>query len=425
MASSKPLEDLAQKVANSTKIVSEHLSSHNLPQPSFDVGAPLQWPKLPADVFEARNELRDASKKLHDLANGPRNVLTWLCWSWAHTASLQWINHFKIADAIPLDRVLSYAEIAKTASVDEGFLRRLLRLAITIDIFCEPRPSMVAHTAQSSLLRDPVYADMVGWNLEQGWRWSTYTVEAYEKWGADMITQGNRTPFNAAEKTDKGLFEFYSQPGKEKETVQFGNLMKAYGDTEGFGLELYVYGYDWGALGEATVVDVGAGHGQISCAIAREFPQLKLIVQDLPKVIAQAESMCPQDLKDRVTFQAHDFFEPQSVHGADVYMFKAVLHDWSDDLAIKLLQNVTAAMKPGSRILIVDGVAYDPGTFKQHEERALKTVEMIVMSCLASSEREVDQFKQLIHDSDSRLRIKNIVKPQGAFNSIIEIVFEG
>ncbi|KAL9084818.1 MAG: hypothetical protein Q9165_007886 [Trypethelium subeluteriae] len=372
MASSRPLEDLAQKIANSAKIVSEHLSSNNLPQPSFDAGAPLQWPKLPSEVFEARNELRDASKKLHDLATGPRNLLTWLSWSWAHTAALQWINHFKVADAVPLDRVVSYAEIAKTASVDERFLRRLLRLAITIDIFCEPRSGIVAHTAQSSLLRDPVYADFVGWNLEQAWRWSTYTAEAYEKWGAGIITQGNKTPFNIAEKTEKGVFDFYTQSGNDKETVRFGNMMKAHGETEGYGSELYVHGYDWDSFGEATVVDVGAGYGQTSCAIAREFPKLKLIVQDLPKVVAQAASICPPDLKDRLTFQAHDFFEPQPVHGADVYMFKAVLHDWSDDLAIKLLQNITVAMKPGSRILIVDGVAYSPGTFKQHEERALK-----------------------------------------------------
>ena len=187
-----------------------------------------------------------------------------------------------------------------------------------------------------------------------------------------MGRTGSQTPYNIAEGTDKPVFEFWSEPGREREMVQFGNMMKAHGETEGYGLELYIHGYDWAALGEATVVDLGCWHGHISFAIAKAFPKLKFVLQDLPDVVAEAETLCPPDLKDRVTFQAHDFFKEQPVYGADVYMFKAIIHDWSDKLAIELLENVVIAMKPGSRILIVDGVAYEPGTFKQHEERTLR-----------------------------------------------------
>ena len=163
MDTSRPLEVLAQKISDSSKVVSEYLISKNLPQPSFDVNAPLQWPKHPPDVFEARSELRDATKKLHDLATGHRNLLAWFGFGWTSYAALQWISHFHIADAVPLDRVVSYTEIAKTANVDENLLRRFVRLAMTQDIFCEPRSGMVAHTAQSSMLvKTHIMSDFMG-----------------------------------------------------------------------------------------------------------------------------------------------------------------------------------------------------------------------------------------------------------------------
>lgn len=43
--------------------------------------------------------------------------------------------------------------------------------------------------------------------------------------------------------------------------------------------EHLVNGYPWAELGEATVVDLGGSHGAISCALARKYPSLKLIVQ--------------------------------------------------------------------------------------------------------------------------------------------------
>ena len=373
MTATKPLEDLAQKISDAARIVSEHLISRNLPQPSFEANAFLQWPELPAHVFEARSELRDATKKLHDLATGHRNLLVWFSFGWANYAALQWISHFKIADAVPLDRVVPYPEIAKISNVDEDVLRRFLRLAMTNDIFCEPRPGMVAHTAQSSMLvEEHPISSVVNWNMEDGYRYGVCTAAAYEKWGAEIGRDGHKTPFNIADGTDKAVFDFWSEPGREKDMVRFANMMKAHGETEGYDVGLFVHGYDWGALGEATVVDIGCGQGRVSAAIAKEFPKLKFILQDLPTVVPQAEALWPQDIKDRVTFQEHTIFQPQPVHGADIYMFKAVLHDWSDELVVEILQNVTTAMKPGSRILIVDGVGYGPGTLKQHEERALR-----------------------------------------------------
>ncbi|KAI9695582.1 MAG: hypothetical protein M1820_008507 [Bogoriella megaspora] len=175
---------------------------------------------------------------------------------------------------------------------------------------------------------------------------------------------------------------------------------------------------------EATIVDIGGGYGQTSCAIAKEFPKLKFVVQDLPDVIAEGKATCPPDLQDRVAFQEHDFFEPQPIHDADIYMFKAIIHDWADEPAAKLLRSVALAMKPEARILLVDGVKYEPGVLKQHEDRSLRAVDLTVWTCLGTGERELDTYRKIISDSDSRLEIRNVFRPRGAVYSIIEIGFK-
>jgi hypothetical protein len=63
------------------------------------------------------------------------------------------------------------------------------------------------------------------------------------------------------------------------------------------------------------VVDLGGSHGDAAFALARKHPNLHLIVQDLPPVIAQSKEEEGLDVK----FTTHDFFEKQPVTGADVY----------------------------------------------------------------------------------------------------------
>ena len=72
-------------------------------------------------------------------------------------------------------------------------------------------------------------------------------------------------------------------------------------------------GFDWASLGNGLIVDVGGSHGLVSMDIAREFPSLCFVVQDLPNVIEDAKKKVPADLAQRVTFMAHDMLTEQPV----------------------------------------------------------------------------------------------------------------
>lgn len=88
-------------------------------------------------------------------------------------------------------------------------------------------------------------------------------------------------------------------------------------------------------------------------------------------MIAGAKETLRADIQARVEFQAHDFFTEQPVK-ADVYLFRNVFHSWSDSRAIRILQALVPALKPGARIVINDYLLPEPGTMSHMKERAVR-----------------------------------------------------
>ena len=132
--------------------------------------------------------------------------------------------------------------------------------------------------------------------------------------------------------------------------------------------------FDFGSIGKGLIVDVGGSHGQVSIAIARKYPHLECIVQDLPDTIIGLESRVPEDLKDRIHGMEHDFLTPQPVRDADIYLLRWILHDWSDKYCIRILQCLIPALKNGAKIVINDICIPQPGQLGIAADRSLRSV---------------------------------------------------
>lgn len=129
--------------------------------------------------------------------------------------------------------------------------------------------------------------------------------------------------------------------------------------------------YDWASLGRAKVVDVGGGQGHIAIDLASRFGDLEFVVQDMGKMIENAEARLTPEVEGRVRFMEHDLFALQTV-SADVLFFRWVFHNWSDKYCIDILRAQIPALRPGVQILIQDGCMPEPGTVPLWREKYLR-----------------------------------------------------
>ncbi|KAJ5761841.1 uncharacterized protein N7511_005223 [Penicillium nucicola] len=105
-----------------------------------------------------------------------------------------------------------------------------------------------------------------------------------------------------------------------------------------------------GDSGSAAMVDIGGGRGELLLEVQAVYPQLKaseLIVQEFNTEI---------DCVPGVRLMEWNYKESseQPIRGARVYSLQHILHNLPDLDAVALLQKISKAMAPGSRILIIE-----------------------------------------------------------------------
>ena len=89
----------------------------------------------------------------------------------------------------------------------------------------------------------------------------------------------------------------------------------------------------------------------------------------------------PPEFEPKVFLTTHDFFDPQPV-SADVYLYRWIFHNWSDAYAIKMLQALVPAMKPGARVLINDGVLPEAGSVSLTENKSIRCALLSAYFCV-------------------------------------------
>ena len=89
--------------------------------------------------------------------------------------------------------------------------------------------------------------------------------------------------------------------------------------------------YPWDELKEKTIIDCGGGLGFLPIQLAKKFPSLRFIVQDLSEVVALTRTQIDNDLPalsdaGRIATEVQDFFAPRTRTGNDYhFLFKYVL----------------------------------------------------------------------------------------------------
>ena len=373
------LTALAEEALQQARLLDAYVLAQGRPLTSFDEDT---LTKLPPDLVEAREALVNSTHTLKRLAIGPVGVLTEIMWAVclptsqprvcplcvlelnAHVSqcydeiSLSAINDFNLADCVPLDGSVTFAQISEKSGLSERLVERFLRHAMSNLIFTEHPPGHVRHTASSRLLAtDPFVKGGIAMMAKETWRCATRVTDAVKQFGDSG--EPTETAFALANEPGVGMFEHLAKhPERAK---RFGSAMKWFSTFESWDLKHLVNGYSWDLIDRpgAVIVDVGGGQGAVSKALARATRDTKFIVQDLEDTIGHGRESLPEDLKDKVDFMQHDFFTEQPVKGAAVYFLRWILHDWSDKYAVLILKALVPAMTDGSKVVLFEWLLKD------------------------------------------------------------------
>jgi SAM-dependent methyltransferase len=145
----------------------------------------------------------------------------------------------------------------------------------------------------------------------------------------------------------KATWDYYAEHADEGE--EFSRGMSAISEMV---TQAFLASYPIGDA--ALVVDVGGAHGALLAAVLQAAPRARGVLIDRPNVVAAARPTLERmGVVDRVTCVGGDFFEAVP-SGADVYLLKAILHDWNDDECVRILSTVRRAMPAHGRIVVVE-----------------------------------------------------------------------
>ncbi|XP_074620851.1 acetylserotonin O-methyltransferase-like [Acropora palmata] len=103
--------------------------------------------------------------------------------------------------------------------------------------------------------------------------------------------------------------------------------------------------------------DLGGGTGILAYTLCQYYPNMKITVYDIQKVVDCASHFkpsledCPN--QDNVTFNVGDFFQPD-LPKADLYVLSRIVHDWPAEKVDVILSNVFNCMPSGGGLLIAE-----------------------------------------------------------------------
>ncbi|KAF7333319.1 putative S-adenosyl-L-methionine-dependent methyltransferase [Mycena venus] len=240
-------------------------------------------------------------------------------------------------------------DIAKKNGMDPTKIARVLRPLATQHIFRELSPDVFAHNRISTLIDtgksfeaiqaapEDKYAGAEGHaalillNTDETFKAAGYIQDVVLNKVSETSDDEFNTPLSKAFGTHIDLFSWYEKAENRKRFKRFRVFLT------GFHLDFSNWlGFKWSALPEKTlIVDVGGGIGSISLEIAQANPHLRFLIQDTQAVIREGEQHWETELPGalaagRVSFGEHDFFGPQSVKNADIFLLRYIVHDWSD-----------------------------------------------------------------------------------------------
>jgi len=229
--------------------------------------------------------------------------------------------------------------LSRVAEADPDATARLLRLLQGLGYFTEGRDRRWRNTAMSELLRSDRDDSVREWVRFLCGPWHG------EIW--NHAVHSVRTGRSASVEAFGAEYFDWLTAHPDAQTT-FDAAMEQSSQLSGPSL---VAGYDFS--GVRRICDVGGGTGALLATVLAANPSASGVLFDLPEVIERAAPVLrAAGVRDRVELVGGSFFDTVPI-GCDLYLLKAIMHDWADPECVTILSRIRDA-SPTARVVVVD-----------------------------------------------------------------------
>ncbi len=274
---------------------------------------------------------------------------------------------------------LSAEELAAKVGAEPGPLYRLMRATASVGVLAEGPDGKFSQTPISALLRSSGPSNP-GISLRG---WAMMNSQEWHMLGWEHLESCVRTGKQALDEIyGKPAFELFAE--RPAAAAIFNQAM-----TDLSRLDSPAVAEAYSFEGIHSVVDVAGGHGLLLATILQRHPHLRGTLYEIPSVIEGAHAGPLVPLMDRCTLASGDMFTSVPP-GADAYIMKHIVHDWPDQLSLKILKACRAGVNPGGKLLVVDTVIHPGNDFAPGK---FLDLEMLIFP--GGCERTEPQFRDL------------------------------
>lgn len=329
----------------------------------------------------------------------PEDILSQMLWGGLIQQSIYAVTKLGIADLLA-EKSQTADELALRTGMHAPSLYRVLRTLASVGIFAENADGKFELTPIAAPLCNDAPNSMRDFALMLGgeWHWRMFGEVMHSvKTGATA----------QAKACGAELFEYLANNSEDAEV--FNRAMTSHSLAA---VPAIVEGCDFSSIGK--LVDIGGGQGILLAGILKANPQMQGILFDMPSVIAgESDLLEKEGVAARVEKVSGDFF--QSVPAsADAYIMKHIIHDWTDEQSIKILQNIHSATNENGKVLIVEMVVP-----VGNEPSPSKILDLQMLIGTGGKERTEKEYRKLLEAAAFRL---TRVVPTRSPLSIVEAV---
>jgi len=331
------------------------------------------------------------------------------------TELMRMVNGYQVSQALHVAATLGIADqlkegpksadvLAQACNAHAPSLYRLLRALAAIGVFHETGGKEFDLTPLGACLTSDApgsarnYAKWIG------------TPGQWKSWGnlLHSVKSGN-----SACRFTHGVDAWTYRENHPEEQAVFDRAMTG---NSRFEARAALEAYDFSQFG--CVVDVGGGQGHLLNAILLASPSTRGILFDQPQVIASASQIIASaGLTERCQLIAGSFFD-SIPEGGDLYIMKAVLHDWDDRASIEILRSCRRAMSHTATLIVVERVVGPPNELP---EGKFSDINMMIQ--YGALERTRQEFHDLLNNGG--FRMTQVIPTQSPMSIIVAKPIQG